>query len=444
LTSQQLYSTASYQAQNLQGTGLELITLTGINLAGQNLANADLFASTLTNANLTNANLTNANLAGANLTNADFTGANLQSASFFDPNDFVTAALTGAIFDCADLRNATGINLNYTNSVNGTIYPDGTVRTLNLAAGQNLLIRSGTPSVVITTNGTIGVGASITANGQVTGQVLTNNGSFTVASGVTALNQIKGTGTITISGGTLQLASGGGISTAASLAIAPGGTLDLTNNDMIVHSVASGESVFGPVSAAGTIENEVATGRGSNGSWTGTGLISSAAAASPGTKALAVVLNDTNQSGTLSGTQLVTANTPFNNGLTTFDGQTVADGDVLVKFTCYGDALLTGSVTAADYIQIDNGFQNGLSGWYNGDFNYDGVINGDDYTLIDNAFNSQDSVNYSAVGTAGAPTDMIASDTDQVSAVPEPASISLLAIVAGSLLARRRRAASAR
>jgi len=29
------------------------------------------------------------------------------------------------------------------------------------------------------------------------------------------------------------------------------------------------------------------------------------------------------------------------------------------------------------------------TGWLNGDFNYDGAINGSDYTLIDNAFNTQ-------------------------------------------------------
>ena len=78
----------------------------------------------------------------------------------------------------------------------------------------------------------------------------------------------------------------------------------------------------------------------------------------------------------------------------TFDGAAVAVGDVEVKYTYYGDANLDGAISAADYLQIDNGFnsQGGptpLTGWSNGDFNYDGKINGDDYTLIDNAFNTQ-------------------------------------------------------
>jgi Dockerin type I domain len=171
---------------------------------------------------------------------------------------------------------------------------------------------------------------------------------------------------------------------------------------------ANGESV------ATTIAGLVAAGRGTNGPWTGAGITSSAAAASPSNMALAAVPNDTNQSGTLSGTPLVAAASTFNHGLTTFDGQTVADGDLLVKYTYYGDALLNGSVTAADYTQIDNGFnsQSGptpLTGWLNGDFNYDGKINGDDYTLIDNAFNTQGSVSFAA-----APANVIANNTAQI------------------------------
>ena len=56
----------------------------------------------------------------------------------------------------------------------------------------------------------------------------------------------------------------------------------------------------------------------------------------------------------------------------------------------------------------------------NGDFNYDGVINGDDYTLIDNAFNTQGSTTF-AVDSVG-PAEMIAADTARTS-IPEPGSL---------------------
>jgi hypothetical protein len=160
--------------------------------------------------------------------------------------------------------------------------------------------------------------------------------------------------------------------------------------------------------------------------------------------ALAAVINDTNQSGTLSTTPL----------MSTFDGVPVADGDILVKYTYYGDATLTGSVTAADYLQIDNAYSYNqahpstpLTGWYNGDFNYDGVINGDDYSLIDNAYNSQGSASFA--GVSAGPANMIAGDTDQIApaavaspAVPEPGTFSLIGLGAVGLLARRRRRTS--
>ena len=62
---------------------------------------------------------------------------------------------------------------------------------------------------------------------------------------------------------------------------------------------------------------------------------------------------------------------------------------MLVRYTYYGDANLDGKVDGSDYSLIDNGYRDGLTGWYNGGFNYGITIDGSDYTLIDNAFNSQ-------------------------------------------------------
>ncbi len=232
---------------------------------------------------------------------------------------------------------------------------------------------------------------------------------------------------------------------APPLTLSGTGTIDLTNNDMIVHSGSNGIAQLQALNAAAN------TGLNApGGAWTGTGLITSSGtkANNPNTNTgLAIVVNDTHQSGTLSGTPLLAAASPINNGLTTFDGQTVADGDVLVKYTYFGDALLTGKVIAADYTQIDTGFASGgtLQGWFNGDFNYDGKINGDDYSLIDNAFNTQGSV--SLAGISAGPAEMIASNTSQiagasVSAVPEPTTLGMLGIKlrrAGLLTRRRRR-----
>jgi hypothetical protein len=54
-----------------------------------------------------------------------------------------------------------------------------------------------------------------------------------------------------------------------------------------------------------------------------------------------------------------------------------------------GDANTDGVVDGDDYALIDNGFNNQLTGWGNGDFNYSGNVDADDYALIDFAFNTQ-------------------------------------------------------
>ncbi len=192
------------------------------------------------------------------------------------------------------------------------------------------------------------------------------------------------------------------------------GNLDLTNNDMIAHN--GNLSMLTSLIAAGY----------NGGPWNGaTGIISSTAASTTNT-ALAVEQNDNG-----SGDPLLSA----------FDGQAVVDSDVLIKYTYFGDANLDGVVNGSDYTLIDNGFNNTLTGWHNGDFNYDGIVNGDDYTLIDNAFNTQ------GPSLAGLPAAMVASDTAQIarsssSSVPEPAAVTLLGLSAvfGLLPRYRKRA----
>ena len=64
-------------------------------------------------------------------------------------------------------------------------------------------------------------------------------------------------------------------------------------------------------------------------------------------------------------------------------------GDVLVRYTYHGDADLNGVVDFDDYSRIDQGFNSHRTGWVNGDFDYNAVVDFDDYSLIDLAFNTQ-------------------------------------------------------
>ena len=89
-TQDQLYSTASYQARNLNGielgwgSGMSFPDLSGWDFHGQNLTRAGLFFTRLTNADLSGADLTaaslllswldGANLAGAVVTRTNFRG----------------------------------------------------------------------------------------------------------------------------------------------------------------------------------------------------------------------------------------------------------------------------------------------------------------------------------------------------------------------------------
>jgi hypothetical protein len=178
-----------------------------------------------------------------------------------------------------------------------------------------------------------------------------------------------------------------------SLAVGSGATLDIGNN---AADIASGNLA--------AITALASTGY-SRGSWAGAGITSSSAAADS-THLTAVGVIQNNQ----SGTAIYTVGNQF-------EGTTPGVGDVLVKYTYYGDTNLDGRVNSSDYTRVDNGYLSHLTGWFNGDFNYDGIINGSDYTLIDNAFNQQGAVLSTQI--AGPTAEVAGANTT----VPEPAGV---------------------
>jgi hypothetical protein len=151
------------------------------------------------------------------------------------------------------------------------------------------------------------------------------------------------------------------------LSIALLGKLDLSDNDLIVDYNAG--------SPLGTIQNLLNRGR-HDGAWDGFGITSSAAGANPQSNT------------TLGALESADYLAVYGTGAT-FAGRTIDSAAVLVKYTYYGDTDFNGSVDGDDYSRIDQGYNFGSSGWFNGDADGNGAVDGDDYALMDNAFSTQ-------------------------------------------------------
>jgi hypothetical protein len=226
-----------------------------------------------------------------------------------------------------------------------------------------------------TTNFTIAAGSTLNVTGALTA---TNQTIVKAGDGTLVVPNVRGAG-LNVQLGTVRVALNGGNTGASEMNnlnfgggyAAPVGTLDLQNNDLLLHAGS-------PENAATTYTNittAIAFAR-HGGVWDRPGLSSStAAAATPKNKAL----------GTVTGAEYRSIQGPA----ATFDGIAVVDTDVLVKFTYNGDTDLSGLVDFDDYSRTDSGFNNHKTGWFNGDFDYNGAVDFDDYSLIDQAFNTQ-------------------------------------------------------
>jgi hypothetical protein len=293
-----------------------------------------------------------------------------------------TAGITtdGTTGGSSDTLTITGTSGNDTATVNATtIAFNGS--TITYANMESIVVNSGAGSDTLTQTAQPGGVLSFTGGASDTLNINSGNYAFPAPS--------AGAGIVATSFNTLSIAMGSTVSLAtaaqhsdrtvlslSTLTILGGtdawtGKLDLGGNDLIV---SAGNLT--------TITNQIKSGlnAAASGYWNGNGITSSTAAADAAhLTALGVLLNNA------AGSPVYGTGTFYG----PFDGQSPASAAVLVKFTDYGDTDLNGVVDGGDYSRIDNGFNMGLTNWVDGNFNYDAAgVDGADYALIDNTFNS--------------------------------------------------------
>jgi hypothetical protein len=257
--------------------------------------------------------------------------------------------------------------------------------------------RWGAGATIAVTGGTIHLNSRATTDAS-------NGLTLDVGTGGTArISASQRLKSLVVNGGDVTFANNGSIAVhAGALTIGTGGSVDVADNTLIVRSTATTQA-----NDLARIESLVAAARnGGAARWAGKGITSGAARADEAAT-VAVVPNP---------------------GLATVGSEALGAYDILIKHTWNGDANLDGVVNADDYFLIDSGRLAGKRGYANGDFNYDGNINADDYFLIDSVFLLPEA-------SAGFPASAATAATVAVN--PEPAMLPL--VLAGWMLGVRRR-----
>jgi uncharacterized delta-60 repeat protein len=159
-----------------------------------------------------------------------------------------------------------------------------------------------------------------------------------------------------------DLAAGGTtVLSVNQLVLAPSARLDLHDNDLIVRG--------GDLAA---VTQAVRSARTAIGDWSGFGITSSAAASDPVRRSTVGIA--------LAGEL----------GVSTFAGQSVLPGDVLARYTLYGDATLDRSVDFNDLARVAQNYNSTGKTIAGGNFNYDenGTVDFIDLAVLAQNYNS--------------------------------------------------------
>jgi hypothetical protein len=241
-----------------------------------------------------------------------------------------------------------------------------------------------------------------------------NNGAATVTGPFATIAGITGAGSLTVGDGfnstLLRIPTNSGGNSESSLTVQANSTLDLTNNHLLINYGSAPD----PIS---TIRAYLTSGF-NGGTWIGPGIESTSAHNNPH-YAL----------GYADGADGVVAG--------------LSSGQIEIKYTLLGDANLDGLVSGDDFTILASNLGKQVSAWDKGDFNYDGLVNGDDFTALVSNLGKQ---------ASGADVTLPASDYAAIDAfatangfaiptiaVPEPACAAMMVMAGLGILSRRQR-----
>ncbi|HWB54679.1 MAG TPA: esterase-like activity of phytase family protein [Tepidisphaeraceae bacterium] len=208
-------------------------------------------------------------------------------------------------------------------------------------------------SAIVVTAGTLNLNSNAGSSGSAVLGVSASNGTINFGSR-------QDIASLTLNGGRAFMKTTSDHLFTHSLSISNGGTLDLSSNDVIIDY--TGSSPIDQVQAA-------LTSGYNDGRWNGTGMISSAAA------------NNNAHDTTLAFDEASDLYGLTGSEYRYVDGEFVDSTTVIIKYTWIGDLNMDGVVDGTDlYWMSPVGTTN--ASWAYGDFNYDGVVNADDYALF--------------------------------------------------------------
>jgi len=238
-------------------------------------------------------------------------------------------------------------------------------------------------------------------------------GGTTVSSGVLVVGSATALPTSNAvvniaSGAKMKLATGIGGVTMQLPNITAGGIFDINNDHVFIN--------YGATDPITTIVAWIDSGY-AGGTWTGTGINSSAAAANSSSYGIGYA--DSADPGN-----------PAN----------LASGTIEIMYTLLGDANLDDKVNGTDFNLMATNFNQAVTdGWDKGDFNYDNKVNGNDFVLLAANFNQFASQSAVSAADLAALDSFAAANGISVTSVPEPMSAGMMVMAGLGILRRRRR-----